>query len=258
VIDWQRRADRAEALAALLPAAAQALRFLAALTRAQGEIYQHIAPRVPPGPAPAEFLLPHAAPLVERVAAASPPALAAAGRALSQAEWASLLAAEQADKVTGRDRAGALSPASFWARALLHPFWAAAAVQLQGEAHDGEGRCWGCDAAPLCGVLREDREAGAAIRWLCCGRCGSQWRYRRVSCPACGEEDPERLPRYSAEEIPWVRLEACDACHLYLKVIDLDRAQDAEPVADELGALALDLFAAEQGYRKISPNLIGV
>lgn len=120
----------------------------------------------------------------------------------------------------------------------------------------GESPC--CGAPPVAGVLREDREAAALRRSLVCSRCAREWDFPRVLCPRCREDHPEKLPRFAAEEIPWVRVEACDSCRRYLKAIDLSCNPAAEPLVDELGATPLDLAARERGYEKIAPNLAGI
>jgi FdhE protein len=76
-------------------------------------------------------------------------------------------------------------------------------------------------------------------------------------CPNCGEEDQDKLPVFTAEEFPHVRIEACDTCQMYLKAIDLTKNGLAVPEVDELAAPALDLWASEQGYRKLQANLFG-
>jgi formate dehydrogenase maturation protein FdhE len=55
-----------------------------------------------------------------------------------------------------------------------------------------------------------------------------------------------------------VRVEVCESCHKYIKGIDLTAYGLAVPVVDEIAALPLDIWAAEQGYKKIEMNLIGV
>jgi formate dehydrogenase maturation protein FdhE len=54
-----------------------------------------------------------------------------------------------------------------------------------------------------------------------------------------------------------LRVEACATCHKYLIDIDLARDPRAVPEVDELTALPLDLFAAEHGLSKVTPNLMG-
>jgi FdhE protein len=50
-------------------------------------------------------------------------------------------------------------------------------------------------------------------------------------------------------------VEACDSCRHYLKAIDLTLDGLAVPEVDELASVALDLWAAENGYTKLAPNL---
>jgi formate dehydrogenase maturation protein FdhE len=135
----------------------------------------------------------------------------------------------------------------------LAPAAEAAVERALEEGRPHEGPC-----VPRAAVLREDAEAGALRRTLLCGLCGSEAPHARVACPACGEEDPAKLPRFTAREIPWIRIDACDACRSYLKAVDLTKAPEAEPFVDELASLALDVVARDKGYRKLSPNLAGL
>lgn len=120
------------------------------------------------------------------------------------------------------------------------------------------GGCPRCAAAPQLAVLREDPAAETVRRTLLCSACAEEWAFPRVLCPNCREEQPEKLVRLTAQEIPWVRVEACDSCKTYLKAVDLTKCPEAEPVVDELASLPLDLIAREQGYTKIVPNLAGL
>jgi len=115
-------------------------------------------------------------------------------------------------------------------------------------------RCPSCGGLPVVGLLRE--EGHGARRSLVCGTCLAEWDFRRVRCPACGEASFETLPVYTAEPFPHVRIEACDGCRRYLKTIDLTRDGLADAVADDLASVALDLWAAEQGYQRLRPSLL--
>jgi FdhE protein len=132
----------------------------------------------------------------------------------------------------------------FYARALLQPF-----------AERGDG-CPFCKTRPVAGVLRGEGEG--AKRSLVCSLCGSEWEYRRVVCPNCGEEDKDNLPVYLAEDITFVRIDACDTCRTYIKSVDLTKDGHAVPVVDELASLSLTLWAEENGYRKVETNLLGM
>jgi len=117
------------------------------------------------------------------------------------------------------------------------------------------GLCPLCRSRPQLSVLRP--EAQGTKRSLMCALCGVEWRFKRICCPACGEERFWNLAYYKAQEFPHVRVEACLRCRRYLKGIDLSVDGRAVPLVDEIAALPLDLWAAEQGFQKIELNLVG-
>jgi formate dehydrogenase accessory protein FdhE len=113
--------------------------------------------------------------------------------------------------------------------------------------------CPCCGGLPVAAVLRPEGEGGK--RYLLCSLCLTEWEFRRMLCPHCGEEKHDKLPIYTAGEFPHIRVEACDSCRHYLKAIDLTVDGRAVPEVDEMAAVVLDLWAAEQGYTKIALNL---
>lgn len=144
----------------------------------------------------------------------------------------------------------------FFSLACLQPIMENLQLQLPATAEQSRRLCPACGSAPLLAVLRD--QASGASRWLQCSFCLHEWLFRRLVCPWCGEESSERLLRYSADEYPHVLVEACDACKHYLKAIDLTADGRAVPLVDEVAAGALDLWAVDQGYRKIVPNMVGL
>lgn len=145
---------------------------------------------------------------------------------------------------------------SLFARILLQPQaeWLAQARGPQSQRIAGN-LCPQCESKPQLAVIRPEGDGGKRI--LLCSLCQSEWEFRRILCPACGEENHEKLPRYSAEGIPAVRVEACDTCRHYLKSVDRTIDGLAVPVVDEIATAPLDLWAAEHDYRKIQLNLMG-
>jgi formate dehydrogenase accessory protein FdhE len=113
-----------------------------------------------------------------------------------------------------------------------------------------------CSGKPLVGVLRPEGDGGK--RSLICALCATEWVYRRILCPSCGEEDVHKLPVYTAERLKHVRVEACDTCRSYIKTVDLTKDGRAIPVVDELMSIPLDLWAVERGYSKIRTNILGI
>jgi len=146
----------------------------------------------------------------------------------------------------------------------MHAFYARVMAQADAEerAHNAkiavgvQPLCPFCGEKPVAAVLRP--EGDGAKRFLLCSLCFTEWEFRRLLCPNCGDEDKEKLPVYTAEEFPHVRVEACDTCKVYLKAVDLTKNGLAVPEVDELASVVLDIWAGEHGYTKLQTNLFGM
>jgi FdhE protein len=149
------------------------------------------------------------------------------------------------------------TPVEFLALTFLQPLAEFARtkgrLQLEGYTHP---LCPFCNRKPGLGVLRPLGDG--AQRRLMCGFCLTEWEFRRVVCSGCGQEDHAKLPVYTAESFPHIRVECCDSCQTYLKSIDLAKNGLADPFVDELASIPLDLWAQEHGYAKLHPNLFGM
>jgi FdhE protein len=117
-------------------------------------------------------------------------------------------------------------------------------------------RCPRCAGPPIAAVLRE--EGHGAKRFLLCAVCLREWECLRIVCPACGEQEFDKLPVYTAEQFAHVRIDACDRCHHYVKTIDLTKDGLAVPCVDDLASVSLDLWAREQGYTRVKCNVLGI
>lgn len=118
------------------------------------------------------------------------------------------------------------------------------------------GACPFCSARPIAGVLRPEGDGGK--RSLICSLCATEWNIGRMWCPACGEQNVEKLAVYTADQFPHVRVEACDTCRYYIKTVDLTKNGHAVPAVDELATIPLNLWAQEHGYVKLRANLLGM
>ena len=144
----------------------------------------------------------------------------------------------------------------FFARVLLQPQAEHLAATQQTQSVDSSASvCPVCGARPQVAVLRPEGDGGK--RFLVCSFCATEWEFRRILCPVCGEVDHQKLPRYSAEDFAAVRVEACDTCKYYLKSVDMTVDGLAVPLVDEIATASLDIWAVEHGFNKISPNLMG-
>jgi len=86
----------------------------------------------------------------------------------------------------------------------------------------------------------------------------TEWNFLRVVCPACGEDRFESLPVFTSDDLLHVRVDACDTCRHYVKTVDMTKDGLAVPIVDELAAVALDVWAKEHGYQKLTTNLAGL
>lgn len=163
--------------------------------------------------------------------------------------WNGSFSVDSNDRATSTDR--------FIALAFLQPYaeWLAQSGHTSSAA-TRHATCPICASEPICAVLR-DQDHGAR-RSLVCSLCMNEWIFPRVVCPACGEDRFESLPVFTPQEIPHVRIDACETCHHYIKTIDMTKDGLAVPVVDELAAITLDLWASDNGYHKLTPNLAGI
>ncbi len=150
------------------------------------------------------------------------------------------------------------SPAdAFFARAFLQPYAEYVAERLAPPSTAiNTPTCPVCDCEPVVAALRPEGYGGK--RSFVCSFCSTEWQHLRIVCPGCGEDDNEALCFYSAEQFDYVRVDACDTCKTYIKTVDLTKNGLAIPVVDEIASLPLTLWAEENGYTRLQPNLIAV
>ena len=141
----------------------------------------------------------------------------------------------------------------FFLRVLEQPRFEQQALQSGVDTTAVQPTCPFCFDHPVVAILRPEGEGGR--RTLLCGRCFTEWEFRRLLCPGCGEEDREKLPVYTSPEFPYIRVEACDTCRRFIKAVDLTADGTAVPEVDEIAALPLDLWAIENRYERLAPNL---
>ena len=114
-----------------------------------------------------------------------------------------------------------------------------------------------CGGQPQVAVLRDLPDA-VGRRTLVCSTCATEWRFPRLTCPACGETDADRLPVHTTESVAHVRIDECRTCRRYLKSVDQRQQGAAVPLVDEVATVELDLWAREQGLTKIRTNVLGL
>lgn len=243
---WDQRIERAEELARSHAPAAEILRFYIEVARFQKTVYEMLTSEQAQRP-DASVLLPHFARLLSLVKCSGPAPLVRAANDLTQDQtnWPNVLADQDAG-VEG----------AFFSRALLQPLFEYRASLSGTTVGVVQPACPFCGERPQVAVLRGEGDGGK--RSLICSLCSTEWSFRRLLCPQCGEEAERQLAVYTAEQFPYVRVEACDTCRTYIKSVNMTKNGLAVPVVDELASVALDLWAAEHEYAKLQSNLFGI
>jgi FdhE protein len=266
---WDARIRRATELAASHPFAAEGLRFYERLARFQKSLYFEIVgacgpsnvPRAP-GALRQEFdlflLLPRFAPFLSLIGQIAPPPLSHFAGELgmhSGGYWQDILTRFWKEDLGSP--ANLEPPEALLSWSFLQPYAEYLADHTEWTApHGTPSLCPLCGDKPQVGTLRPEGDGGK--RSLICSLCGTEWLYRRIVCPGCGEENVHKLAVYSAKEFSHVRVEACDTCHTYIKTVDLTKDGRAVPVVDELATIPLNLWATEHGYSKLRSNFLGI
>ena len=119
--------------------------------------------------------------------------------------------------------------------------------------------CPACGSPPVAGVIHH-RGKYSTLRYLACSLCSCEWHYVRVKCSHCRESKglaylSLESDAHEAARAP-IRAEVCPNCQGYLKQFYMERDEAAEPQADDLASLALDIRLAEDGYLRRAPNLL--
>ena len=259
---WQQRIRRAERLATEHSFVAEILNFYVHVARFQESLYQRIEHsgdressdcRQDAGATNPKLLasFPSFLSLVEEKAPAPLAQVAATLRASSSNSWSELL------QHCWTNLNSPTAPEEFLSLAFLQPY--AESVRSHAPMLP-EGYtlalCPFCNRKPGLGVLRQQGDGG--LRSLLCGFCLTEWKFRRIICPGCGEENHAKLPVYTAEAFPHIRVECCDSCQTYIKSVDFTKNGLADTLVDELASVPLDLWAQEKGYAKLRPNLLGM
>jgi FdhE protein len=238
---YERRLERAAELAAALPESAEILGFYTELTRFQKTVFERLRSGGETNLHVLDSFFPALLELIARFGTEELKAFAIPDELLER-YWSGDRTASPVEQ--------------FFARALLQPYAEYLASRGSPDLQSTASVCPFCGAKPAAGVLRG--EGDGAKRSLICSLCATEWPFRRVVCPNCGEEDKEKLPVYIAEQTGYVRLDACDSCGSYFKSVDLTRNGHAVPLVDELATVALSIWADEHGYVKAEPNLLGM
>ncbi len=113
-------------------------------------------------------------------------------------------------------------------------------------------RCPTCGGGPALAETRTSGVGGENIspptrRFMHCGFCGSCWAVPSLKCPSCESmKSGDAKYLFTPDEPEW-RIDFCDGCHHYMKVINGDKVSGPVHVGLELLTAAhLDVLAQEK------------
>lgn len=140
-------------------------------------------------------------------------------------------------------------------RAVTFPHWELVARSWlpQDPLEGWKGfRCATCGGA--CGLveLRTERSGdanlrAAPLRLMHCAFCGLRWVVPTLECPSCSSTKSGDAKYYFTSREPELRIDYCDSCRHYVKVVDGDKVSGPIHVGLELLTAAhLDMIAQEK------------
>ncbi|MBY0562209.1 formate dehydrogenase accessory protein FdhE [Hyphomicrobium sp.] len=154
------------------------------------------------------------------------------------------------DTVRGADAGSAL-----YVAAALQVYFTRLAGSLDASALrllPQRGLCPCCGSTPVSGLITASGDA-PGIRYLYCSLCSTAWNHVRAVCITC--ESSHKVSLKEIEGGPGVvKAEICDDCQTYAKLIYQIKDTKADPYADDLATLGLDIMVSEAGWARHAPN----
>jgi FdhE protein len=112
-----------------------------------------------------------------------------------------------------------------------------------------KGYCPVCGSPPAISILRGEGE-----RFLFCSFCDYEWHSQRIYCPFCENKEQKTLHYFFSEEEEEYRVDVCDRCRKYIKIIDTRRIKrPMYPFVEQVATLHLDMLAQNQGLQSGYP-----
>lgn len=145
--------------------------------------------------------------------------------------------------------------AATYVAAALQVYFTCTAARLQAEdlrLLEERGLCPCCGSPPVAGIVTASG-ATPGTRYLYCSLCSAAWNHVRAVCITCG--GTRQLALQAIDGDPGlVKAETCGDCHTYAKLLYQIHDMQADPYADDLASLGLDILVAEAGFARHAPN----
>ncbi len=111
---------------------------------------------------------------------------------------------------------------------------------------------WWQALCPICGRRPMTARLKSRKRYLTCSLCGAEYLADLFLCVNCWNVDPSTLRFLAPEGYPEFRVDFCEKCKHYLKVIDEDKLKRPIPKGlEDVITLGLDVMAKNAGLIRV-------
>jgi FdhE protein len=144
---------------------------------------------------------------------------------------------------------------SFWIAAALQVYFTCLAGSLPAPVLrllEERSLCPCCGSTPSASLVTGAGQNPGA-RYLYCSLCSTAWNYSRAICVACGGSRTLAIRGIEGDS-GLVKAETCDECETYSKMAYQAKEMHADPYADDLATLGLDVMIGEAGWARHAPN----
>jgi FdhE protein len=144
-----------------------------------------------------------------------------------------------------------------WAGLQVHFARLASVLDVAALAPVADGVCPVCGGIPV-STMVVGWPGSHGARFCSCSLCGTLWHYVRIKCVLCGSTKGIGYKEIDGQG-GVIKAETCDECHGWSKILYQDKLPDADPVADDVASLSLDILMREGPYHRggFSPLLAG-
>ena len=146
-----------------------------------------------------------------------------------------------------------------WLHAALQCAWTAWATKLRDEdvpSVEERSVCPCCGGEAVASVVLNGGD-WQGLRYLHCATCNSRWNALRAKCTFCGDQSAialQQIDGATSGVLHGARGESCGKCGSYRKLFLLQNQQYADPIADDLASLAVDILLGSEGVQRGGHN----
>ncbi|NPV26350.1 MAG: formate dehydrogenase accessory protein FdhE [Firmicutes bacterium] len=110
---------------------------------------------------------------------------------------------------------------------------------------------WLKDVCPVCGkkasISKLREEDGKRVMF--CPHCSTEWLYRHLACPQCGNDDHQSIRFFTVEGYDAHQVYVCEKCKGYIKTYDEKKGGPLNNIElEDVKTIYLDMLAEREGY----------